>query len=140
MPAHAPTRRMGVWIVPQHQRGGCAHGFCLSCCCSGSTEMASHMAAAVLAAGADPSWFPRFAGGMGGGGGSLGGGGGGSGLPSLDHALQTVAASRSQHWAQARTRTEPPCHSARQCIGGHVPCNSCMGRCSVGCCRFVAAV
>ncbi len=59
--------------------------------------MASHMAAAALAAGADPSWFPHFAGSSMGGG-SLGGGGG---LPSLDHALQTVAASRSQHWAQA---------------------------------------
>ena len=58
------------------------------------------MAAAALAAGADPSWFPHFASGMGGGSLSSGGGGGG-GLPSLDHALQTVAASRSQHWAQA---------------------------------------
>jgi len=59
------------------------------------------MAAAALAAGADPSWFPHFAGGMGGGSLGGGGGGGGGGLPSLDHALQTVAASRSQHWPQA---------------------------------------
>ena len=53
------------------------------------------MAAAALAAGADPSWFPYVSGG------SMGG------LPSLDHALQTVAACRSQQWAQVRSALDP---------------------------------
>ena len=55
------------------------------------------MAAAALAVGADPSWFSYM-----GGGPSIGG------LPSLDHALQTVAASRSQQWAQVGPR-KPGC-------------------------------